>query len=286
MFDRFTDRARKIMGFARQEAMKFSHQYIGTEHILLGMIEEGSGVAANVLRNLNVDPEKLRVEIVEIVGRGPTMVTMGQLPFTPGAKRSLELSSEAAQGLRHNYIGTEHLLLGLMREGEGAGALALVNMGLDAQIICAEVMELLGADLSSVTEAPSDPDYEELVRAEAPHFFDRYQEWTRETAIYPGAKTGSVEARIYLSLKSGGENGEFQEKIGKLIRDRGGFAALESLDDGTLKELAKELGDELWYLARRADEFGFKLSDIAAMNIKKLTSRKDRNVLHGSGDNR
>jgi ATP-dependent Clp protease ATP-binding subunit ClpC len=149
MFDRFTDRARKVMGLARQEAQRFNHQYIGTEHILLGLIQEGSGVAANVLRNLAVDPEKIRVEVEKIVQDGPTMVTMGQLPFTPRAKKVLELASEEASNLRHNYIGTEHLLLGLIRENEGVAAQVLMNLGLKLEDVREEVLELLGADMSN-----------------------------------------------------------------------------------------------------------------------------------------
>ena len=99
MFDRFTDRAKKVMSFARQEAMKFNHEYIGTEHILLGLVQEGSGVAANVLKNMSIDLEKIRHEVEKIVKTGPSMVTMGQLPFTPRAKKVLELSLE--EELRH-----------------------------------------------------------------------------------------------------------------------------------------------------------------------------------------
>ncbi len=149
MFDRFTDRARKVMGLARQEAQRFNHQYIGTEHILLGLIQEGSGVAANVLRNLDVDPEKIRVEVEKIVQDGPTMATLGQLPFTPRAKKVLELASEEATNLRHNYIGTEHLLLGLIRENEGVAAQVLMNLGLKLEEVREEVLELLGADMSN-----------------------------------------------------------------------------------------------------------------------------------------
>jgi ATP-dependent Clp protease ATP-binding subunit ClpC len=149
MFDRFTDRARKVMGLARQEAQRFNHQYIGTEHILLGLIQEGSGVAANVLRNLDVDPDKIRQEVEKIVQDGPTMATLGQLPFTPRAKKVLELASEEATNLRHNYIGTEHLLLGLIRENEGVAAQVLMNLGLKLEEVREEVLELLGADMSN-----------------------------------------------------------------------------------------------------------------------------------------
>jgi ATP-dependent Clp protease ATP-binding subunit ClpC len=118
MFDRFTDRAKKVMNLARQEAQRFNHEYLGTEHVLLGLVQEGSGVAANVLKQMGIDLNKIRVEVEKIVKTGPSMVTMGQLPFTPRAKKVLELSLEEASNLGHNYIGTEHLLLGLIKENE------------------------------------------------------------------------------------------------------------------------------------------------------------------------
>ena len=149
MFDRFTDRAKKVMSFARQEAMKFNHEYIGTEHILLGLVQEGSGVAANVLKNMTIDLEKIRHEVEKIVKTGPSMVTMGQLPFTPRAKKVLELSLEEASQLSHNYIGTEHLLLGLIRENEGIAAQVLMNLGVKLDEVREEVLEFLGASEGS-----------------------------------------------------------------------------------------------------------------------------------------
>ncbi|MBI1851851.1 MAG: ATP-dependent Clp protease ATP-binding subunit [Planctomycetes bacterium] len=146
MFDRFTDRARKVMGLARQEAQRFNHEYIGTEHVLLGLVKEGSGVAANVLKNMNVDLKKIRLEIEKIVKTGPNMVTMGQLPFTPRAKKVLELSLEEASNLGHNYIGTEHLLLGLIRENDGIAAQVLMNLGIKLEDVREEVLEFLGAE--------------------------------------------------------------------------------------------------------------------------------------------
>jgi ATP-dependent Clp protease ATP-binding subunit ClpC len=154
MFDRFTDRARRVMGLARQEAQRFNHEYIGTEHILLGLIQEGSGVAANVLRNLDIDLDKIRREVEKIVQSGPSMVTMGQLPFTPRAKKVLELAVEEASNLGHNYIGTEHLLLGLIRENEGVAAQVLLNLGLKLEDVREEVLELLGADMPTESSSP------------------------------------------------------------------------------------------------------------------------------------
>jgi ATP-dependent Clp protease ATP-binding subunit ClpC len=154
MFDRFTDRAKKVMSFARQEAMKFNHEYIGTEHILLGLVQEGSGVAANVLKNMNIDLEKIRHEVEKIVKTGPSMVTMGQLPFTPRAKKVLELSMEEASQLSHNYIGTEHLLLGLIRENEGIAAQVMMNLGVKLEEVREEVLEFLGASESNQDDEP------------------------------------------------------------------------------------------------------------------------------------
>ncbi len=152
MFDRFTDRARKVMGLARQEAQRFNHDYIGTEHVLLGLVQEGSGVAASVLKNLDIDLKKIRQEVEKLVSTGTTMVSMGQLPFTPRAKKVLELSLEEASNLGHTYIGTEHLLLGLIREQEGIAAQVLRNLKVRVEDVREEVLELLGAEPSEGQE--------------------------------------------------------------------------------------------------------------------------------------
>src|SRR5882724_363108 len=129
MYERFTDRARKLMQLAMQEAKRFNHEYIGTEHILLGLVKEGSGIAANVLKNLDIDLDKVRGEVEKIVQVGPYVVTMGKLPQTPRAKKVIEYAIEESRSLGHNYIGTEHLLLGLIQEGEGVAAQVLLNLG-------------------------------------------------------------------------------------------------------------------------------------------------------------
>ena len=145
MFERFTDRARKVMALANQEAQRFNHEYIGTEHILLGLVKEGSGVGANVLKNLDVDLRKVRLEVEKLVKSGPDMVTMGKLPQTPRAKKVIEYAIEEARNLNHNYVGTEHLLLGLLREHEGVAAQVLMNLGLKLEDVREEVLNLLGA---------------------------------------------------------------------------------------------------------------------------------------------
>lgn len=149
MYERFTDRARKVMQLANQEAQRFNHEYIGTEHILLGLVKEGTGVAANVLKNLDIDLRKIRLEVEKIVQAGPDMVTMGKLPQTPRAKKVIEYSIEEARQLNHNYVGTEHLLLGLLREQEGVAAQVLMNLGLKLEDVRDEVLNLLGHNMES-----------------------------------------------------------------------------------------------------------------------------------------
>lgn len=147
MFNRFTERARKVIILAKEEARRFNHDYIGTEHILLGLIREGEGVAATVLQKLGLSLENIRLEIEKLVQPGPTTQIIGDIPFTPRAKKALELAAEEARSLGHNYIGTEHLLLGLIREGEGIASQVLLNLGLDLNTVRNEVMELLGSGL-------------------------------------------------------------------------------------------------------------------------------------------
>src|SRR5476649_2816388 len=149
MFERFTDRARKVMALANQDAQRFNHEYIGTEHILLGLVKEGSGVGANVLKNLDVDLRKVRLEVEKLVKSGPDMVTMGKLPQTPRAKKVIEYAIEEARNLNHNYVGTEHLLLGLLREHDGVAAQVLMNLGLKLEEVREEVLNLLGAGVES-----------------------------------------------------------------------------------------------------------------------------------------
>ena len=140
MYERFTDRARKVMQLANQEAQRFNHEYIGTEHVLLGLIKEGSGVAANVLKNLDVDLRKIRLEVEKLVQSGPDMVTMGKLPQTPRAKKVIEYSMEEARHLSHNYVGTEHYpARPAAGAGRGVAAQVLMNLGLKLEDVRDEV---------------------------------------------------------------------------------------------------------------------------------------------------
>jgi ATP-dependent Clp protease ATP-binding subunit ClpA len=143
MFERFTDRARRVVVLAQEEARLLNHNYIGTEHLLLGLAHEGQGVAATALESLGISLEAVRAQVKEIIGQGQSTPT-GQVPFTPRAKKVLELSLRESQQLGHNYIGTEHILLGLVREGEGVAAQVLVRLGGDLSRVRQQVVQLLG----------------------------------------------------------------------------------------------------------------------------------------------
>ena len=148
VFERFTDRARRVVVLAQEEARLLNHNYIGTEHILLGLIHEGDGVAAKALQSLGISLEAVRAQVEQIIGNGGHAPS-GHIPFTPRAKTVLELSLREALQLRHNYIGTEHILLGLIREGEGVGAQVLGNLGADLSRVRQQVVQLLSGGAES-----------------------------------------------------------------------------------------------------------------------------------------
>jgi ATP-dependent Clp protease ATP-binding subunit ClpC len=154
MFERFSDRARRVVVLAQEEARLLNHNYIGTEHILLGLAHEGEGVAARALRSLGVSLGAVRQQVEEIIGPGGSSPS-GHIPFTPRAKKVLELSLREAMQLGHNYIGTEHILLGLLREGEGVACQALVKLGATLPKVRARVFELLADDRGEGAAAPS-----------------------------------------------------------------------------------------------------------------------------------
>jgi ATP-dependent Clp protease ATP-binding subunit ClpA len=172
MYEQFTVRARKVMQLANQEAQRLKNEYIGTEHILLGLVQEGSGVAANVIKNLDIDLRKIRSDVEKIIQPSATkpQATTGRLPHTPRAKKVIDYAYEEARGLNHNYVGTEHILLGLLREGEGLAALVLTNLGLKLEGVREELLNLLGHNLPNVnlpkktepSSPPGDPRTQEL----------------------------------------------------------------------------------------------------------------------------
>jgi len=142
LFEKFTDKARRVVVLAQEEAKLLNHNYIGTEHILLGLIHEGEGVAAKALEALGINLEQVREQVQDIIGQGQQSPS-GHIPFTPRAKKVLELSLREALQLGHSYIGTEHLLLGLIREGEGVAAQVLTKLGADTNKVRQQVIQLL-----------------------------------------------------------------------------------------------------------------------------------------------
>jgi hypothetical protein len=141
-FDKFTERARKVLRLAQEEAQRFNHNYIGTEHLLLGLVREGEGVAAKVLNNLGVELSNVRSSVELIIGRGDRIV-LGEIGLTPRAKKVIELAVDEARRLNHHYIGTEHILLGLLREGEGIAAGVLKDLGLSLEKIRTQTIQIL-----------------------------------------------------------------------------------------------------------------------------------------------
>jgi ATP-dependent Clp protease ATP-binding subunit ClpC len=145
VFERFTERAREVVVLAQDEARALRHNYIGTEHILLGLLREEEGLAARVLESLDITVEEVRAQVARIIGPGDEPIVSGQIPFTPRAKKVLELSLREALSLKHNYIGTEHILLGLVRENEGVAARILLDFDADAEKIRNEIMRVLSS---------------------------------------------------------------------------------------------------------------------------------------------
>ena len=145
-FERFTDRARKVMALANQEALRYNHEYIGTEHMLLGLVKEDGGVGANVLKNFGVDLRKVQLEVEKLIRNGPDKVKVDRLPQTPRAKKAVEYAIEEARNLHHDYVGTGHLLLGMIRGNEGVAAKVLTNLGLKLEQAREEVVKQIKAD--------------------------------------------------------------------------------------------------------------------------------------------
>jgi ATP-dependent Clp protease ATP-binding subunit ClpA len=180
MYKSFTERARMVMKCAHQEAQRFNHEYIGTEHILLGLIKEGSGVAANVLRNFDIDLRKIRLEVERLVQSGPDIVSFDNLPKTPRAKKVIEYAMDEARSLGHKYVGTEHILLGLLREQEGVAAQVLMNLGLRLEEVRNEVLAFVGpgeGGQSVPTPPPAAPSYMSLPLA------DEVRQLLRDAAV-------------------------------------------------------------------------------------------------------
>jgi ATP-dependent Clp protease ATP-binding subunit ClpC len=157
VFERFTERARQVVVLAQDEARHLKHNYIGTEHLLLGLLREEEGLAARVLEGLDITLEEVRNQVSRVVGQGDEPLVTGQIPFTPRAKKVLELSLREAMALGHNYIGTEHVLLGVVRENEGVAARILLDFDADAEKIRNEVFRMLGGRGTRQPPGPRGP---------------------------------------------------------------------------------------------------------------------------------
>ena len=196
MFERFTDRARYVVVLAQEEARMLDHIYIGTEHILLGLIHEGEGVAARALEFLDISLEEVRRQVEEIIGQGEAAPT-GQIPFTPRAKKVLELSFREARQLGHNHIGTEHILLGLIREGDGVAAQILQKLGADLKRVRRTVIqELSGSPAVRYGEMPS------------PSPFDEREKILLSLLIHEGLTTSEIAKLLGVS----------EEKVGEIVQ--------------------------------------------------------------------
>jgi ATP-dependent Clp protease ATP-binding subunit ClpA len=193
MFERFTDRARRVIVLAQEEARLLNHDYIGTEHLMLGLAHEGQGVAAKVLELLGIRLEVLRSQVEEIIGQGQ-QAPSGHIPFTPRAKKVLELSLRESQQLGHNYIGTEHILLGLVREGEGVAAQVLVKLGADQARVRQQVVQLLSGSTGGEEAAEQAGARTRLVHITVP---DDLREVEEELAQVRRQKEAAIEAEDF-----------------------------------------------------------------------------------------
>jgi ATP-dependent Clp protease ATP-binding subunit ClpC len=226
MFERFTDRARRVVVLAQEEARMLSHNYIGTEHILLGLIHEGEGVAAKALESLGISLEAVRQQVEEIIGQGQ-QAPSGHIPFTPRAKKVLELSLREALQLGHNYIGTEHILLGLIREGEGVAAQVLVKLGADLNRVRQQVIQLLhGRQGNEAEGALGAPRQRELVSRVA-------------------ARLNAVESRlsaIEQRVGTGPDTGDLDQQIEQVRGERHAAADAQEYEQAaSLRDQEKDL---------------------------------------------
>jgi ATP-dependent Clp protease ATP-binding subunit ClpA len=196
MFQRFTERARQVVVLAQDEARQLRHNYIGTEHILLGLLREEEGIAARVLRQLGIREDEVRAQVARIVSEVDE-VTTGQIPFTPRAKKVLELALRESVSLGHSFIGTEHILLGLVRENEGVASRILLDFDADAEKIRHEIIRMLsGGPASPVHRTPERPPVELTSPPLAQDFIDKLQRLADEKTTLMEAKEFEDAARI------------------------------------------------------------------------------------------
>jgi ATP-dependent Clp protease ATP-binding subunit ClpA len=263
MFDRFTDRARRVVVLAQDEARMLSHDYIGTEHILLGLIHESQGVAAKALQTLGISLDAVRQQVEEIIGQGQ-QAPSGHIPFTPRAKKVLELSLREAHQLGHDYIGTEHMLLGLIREGEGVAAQVLVRLGADLNRVRQQVIQLLpvyeGTEPASRGDTPGGP---------------------RRGRVPPGVPSGTAALESRLSaieqrVGNGPATADLDEQIAQVRRDK--ESAIDSQDfeqAGSLRDRERQL---LADKTARQQQWQATHPDLASLaeQVQRLTGEVER----------
>jgi ATP-dependent Clp protease ATP-binding subunit ClpC len=262
MFERFTDRARRVVVLAQEEARLLDHNYIGTEHLLLGLIHEGQGVAARALESLGISLEAVRQQVEQIIGRGQ-QAPSGHIPFTPRAKRVLELSLREAHQLGHDYIGTEHILLGLIREGEGVASQVLVRLGADLNRVRRQVIQLLpghqGPQPASPEYAPGGPRRGPIPAGVAGGI--RFE--SRLSAIEQRVGTGPVTA-------------ELDEQIAQVQRDK--ESAIDSQDLEQARSLRNREKELLADKTARQQQWQAAHPDLASLaeQVQRLTDDVER----------
>src|SRR5690242_2014292 len=250
MFERFTDRARRVVVLAQQEARTLNHNYIGTEHILLGLIHEGEGVAAKALESLGISLEAVRQQVEEIIGQGQ-QAPSGHIPFTPRAKKVLELSLRESLQLGHNYIGTEHILLAMLREGEGVAAQILVKLGADLNRVRQQVIQLLHGYPGKRPEgSPAGP---------------------RERGLPPetAARLNEIESRLSAVEQRAGtgpDTGELDRQIEQARRDR--QAAVDAQEYERAASLRDREKDLLAQQASRQEQWAAAHPDLPSLAEK------------------
>jgi len=250
MFERFTDRARRVVVLAQEEARMLHHNYIGTEHILLGLIHEGEGVAAKTLESLGISLEAVRQQVEEIIGQGQH-ASSGHIPFTPRAKKVLELSLRESLQLGHNYIGTEHILLAMLREGEGVAAQILVKLGADLNRVRQQVIQLLHGYPGKRPEgSPAGP---------------------RERGLPPetAARLNEIESRLSAVEQRAGtgpDTGELDRQIEQARRDR--QAAVDAQEYERAASLRDREKDLLAQQASRQEQWAAAHPDLPSLAEK------------------
>jgi len=226
MFERFTDRARKVMALANQEAQRFNHEYIATEHILLGLLKEGSGMGVHVLKSLEIEPREVRLELEKAMKAGPDMISMGKLPQTPRAKKVIEYAIEEARNtFNHNYVGTEHMFLGLVREGEGIAGETLIRLGVTLESARSRLAKVLGANYEQQQEPSFFPEERAIV----------------EVSFVPGMDLSGFSVEAYTEVYRVDDDGMPSKSIGFFKDPTVAKAFADNVTDSAWHKTAKHL---------------------------------------------